>query len=122
VYDALQPRRRQGLSGGISRAGSSTSDSPGVGVEDWEGYCRGGWKMGLRGGGGVAVTVMPLGPGPEFWPSDALEAATGVSSTVEWVPVVQGGMERNSSNVRTRGLQQFQPQYTKRMSAPSSSI
>lgn len=33
----------------------------------------------------------------------------GVSSTVECFPVVQGGIERNSSKVRTRGLQHFQP-------------
>ena len=33
----------------------------------------------------------------------------GVSSTAECLPVVQGGMERNSSKVRTRGLQHFQP-------------
>ena len=33
----------------------------------------------------------------------------GVSSTVECLPVVQGGMERNSSNVSTRGLQHFHP-------------
>ena len=33
----------------------------------------------------------------------------GVSSTVECLPVVHGGIARNSSNVKTRGLQQFQP-------------
>lgn len=33
----------------------------------------------------------------------------GVSSTAECLPLVQGGMERNSSKVRTRGLQHFQP-------------
>ena len=37
-------------------------------------------------------------------------SGTGVSSTVECLPVVQGGMARNSSNVRTRGLQHFQPE------------
>lgn len=30
-------------------------------------------------------------------------------SVVLCLPVVQGGMVRNSSNVRTRGLQHFQP-------------
>ena len=34
----------------------------------------------------------------------------GVSSTVECLPVVQGGMLRNSSKVSTRGLQHFQPE------------
>lgn len=36
-------------------------------------------------------------------------SGAGVSSVVECLPVVQGGIERNSSNVRTRGLQHFQP-------------
>ena len=31
-------------------------------------------------------------------------------STVECLPVVHGGMDKNSSKVRTRGLQQFQPE------------
>lgn len=33
----------------------------------------------------------------------------GGRSVVECLPVVQGVMERNSSKVRTRGLQHFQP-------------
>lgn len=33
----------------------------------------------------------------------------GVSSVVECLPFVQGGIERNSSKVRTRVLQHFQP-------------
>ena len=33
----------------------------------------------------------------------------GVSSTVECLPVVQGGIVRNSSKVRTRGLQHLHP-------------
>lgn len=41
--------------------------------------------------------------------SDAVGADAGVSSTVECLPVVHGDIERNSSNVRTRGLQHFQP-------------
>lgn len=36
-------------------------------------------------------------------------SGVGVSSMVECFPVVQGGIERNSSKVRTRGLQHFQP-------------
>lgn len=35
----------------------------------------------------------------------------GVSSTVLCFPVVHGGMERNSSKVRTLGLQHRQPGY-----------
>ncbi len=33
----------------------------------------------------------------------------GGRSVVECLPVVHGGIDRNSSNVRTRGLQHFQP-------------
>ena len=36
-------------------------------------------------------------------------SGAGVSSTVECFPVVHGGMARNSSKVKTRGLQHFQP-------------
>ena len=43
-------------------------------------------------------------------PSDGGDdSGAGVSSVVECLPFVQGGIERNSSNVRTRGLQHFQP-------------
>lgn len=38
------------------------------------------------------------------------EGAGGrISSVVECFPVVQGEIERNSSKVKTRGLQHFQP-------------
>lgn len=36
-------------------------------------------------------------------------AGFGVSSIVECLPVVHGGISRNSSKVKTRGLQQSQP-------------
>jgi hypothetical protein len=39
----------------------------------------------------------------------ACGGAAGVSTTVACWPVAQGGIERNSSNVRTRVLQHFQP-------------
>lgn len=35
----------------------------------------------------------------------------GGVSVVECLPVVHGGIARNSSNVRTRGLQHFQPDH-----------
>jgi len=38
-----------------------------------------------------------------------LGSGAGVSSTVLCLPVVQGGISMNSSKVRTRGLQHFQP-------------
>lgn len=40
----------------------------------------------------------------------SLACASAFSSTVECLPVVQGGISRNSSKVRNRGLQHFQPQ------------
>jgi hypothetical protein len=36
-------------------------------------------------------------------------AGAGVSSTALWTPVVHGGIDRNSSKVKTRVLQHFQP-------------
>jgi hypothetical protein len=41
--------------------------------------------------------------------STSFFSIVGGRSVVECLPVVHGGMERNSSNVRTRGLQHFQP-------------
>lgn len=41
--------------------------------------------------------------------STVFGGGAGVSSMVECLPVVQGGIARNSSNVRTRGLQHIQP-------------
>ena len=38
-----------------------------------------------------------------------LRASCGVSSMVECIPVVHGGITRNSSNVRTLALQHFHP-------------
>ena len=38
-----------------------------------------------------------------------LECVAGVSAMVECLPVVQGGMARNSSKVSTRGVQHCQP-------------
>lgn len=40
---------------------------------------------------------------------DSVAGGAGVSSIVECFPVVHGGIWRNSSNVRNRGLQHFQP-------------
>lgn len=41
---------------------------------------------------------------------DGFGCSIGVSSIVECIPVVHGGMAKNSSNVRTRGLQHFHPE------------
>jgi len=97
----------------ISRSGSSDSDSGGAG----EG--AGGWEAcGGRGGGAEGAWAAPLvvaigfgaGTGSSAgWFCGGFGSGAGVSSTVECLPVVQGGMDRNSSKVSTRGLQHFQP-------------
>ena len=106
---ALQPRRRQLVLGGTGIEGSSESESGGArdGVAGETGWgARGGgkfWTFPLVaigfGGGGVSSGTSDVGG----------DSTLGVSSTMEWVPVVQGGIERNSSNVKNRGLQHFQP-------------
>lgn len=78
--------------------GSSSASSCGAG--DFAGggaACACCW-VGRRGGSGDASGT-----------SDAAGLGSGVSSMSVWAPVVQGGMARNSSKVRTRGLQHFQP-------------
>lgn len=114
---ALQPRRWQVVPAGmsVSRSGSSDSDSgagDGAGGRDACGR-RG---VGAGGVGATPLVVVGLGFGADAGaPSSAggfcggVGVGAGVSSTVECLPVVQGGMERNSSKVRTRDLQHFQP-------------
>ena len=94
--------------GGISNEGSSVSDSGG-----------GGGGEGARDCGRLGrVVVAPLmleigfifGAGADSGSvSASLGGGAGVSSIVECLPVVQGGIVRNSSKVKTRGLQHFQP-------------
>jgi hypothetical protein len=64
---------------------------------DWESFVVTAMGFGAAGGGRLSSDGGDTGTG------------AGVSSTVECLPVVHGGMERNSSKVRTRGLQHFQP-------------
>ena len=107
VYDSLHAFLLQVLPFGISRLGSSSSDSGGGGgfVAVGSGATTGPRGFSDRGvigftvGAGLSVTSCP----PGFF------SMVGGISVVECLPVVQGGMERNSSNVRTRGLQHFQP-------------
>lgn len=106
---ALQPRRRQVVFGGTGIEGSSESDSGGArdgaaGGAGWDVRGAGDFWMLLLvaigfGGGGTSFGFSGSGGG----------SGLGVSSTVECFPVVQGGIERNSSNVKNRGLQHFQP-------------
>ena len=93
---------------GTGIEGSSESDCGGAG-----GGTRGG---AARGGGGAGMfkrsplVIVGFGGGGTCETSDGGgEASWGLSLTVVCLPVVHGGIERNSSNVRHRGLQQFQP-------------
>lgn len=98
--------------------GSSSSDSAG-GAGDAVGLGAA-CAAGSRGAGAGSdssreprLTCVPLGTSGACTGSGA-----GVSSTSECLPVVQGSIARNSSNVRTRGLQHFQPTHT--VSEPNS--
>jgi hypothetical protein len=100
---------------GMSLLGSSDSDSAsgaGAGAGEARGGCTAGVTMGIRGtvtsstGTGAATAAAQS--------ADGFGWGAGVSSTVLWVPVVHGGMARNSSKVRTRGLQHCQPNKKKK--------
>ena len=94
--------------GGTRRDGSSDSESWGtVGTSGCA--VKAGW--GARGG-----AIVSLVSGTGFRAGSAgsgsvggLGSDAGVLSTIECFPVVHGGIERNSSKVRTRGLQHFHP-------------
>ena len=112
LYTSLQPRRRQVAFSGIDSEGSSESGSGG-----------GAGVAVLLVGVGIGAVLVEIGvvtgtvslvdsdcPVPPYREISAfLGSSLGVSSTVVCLPVVQGGMLRNSSKVRTRGLQHFQP-------------
>ena len=104
---ASQPRRRQIVFGGTGIEGSSESDS--AGTEDW---VAGG--TGWEGRDAGKFKMLPLGE-MDFAGGGMISDGEGgsglvTSSTMECFPVVQGGIERNSSNVKNRGLQHFQPE------------
>lgn len=101
VYVAPHPFRRHVALAGISRSGSSESGS-GVGAGGVGGGMAG--EMAERSG-----TLVWTGAGSGGGSATLGGSGAGVSSTVECLPVVHGGMARNSSKVKTRGLQHFQP-------------
>jgi hypothetical protein len=107
----LHPRLLHVALAGMSSDGSSDSDSAGgagerVGVGAWTAVCGARVplaiddEIGLGGGGEGCISSDGAGGG----------VGVGVSSTMECFPAVQGGMARNSSKVRTRGLQHFHPE------------
>jgi hypothetical protein len=90
----------------MGRLGSSLSESGETGGGFGTGW---GAEMGARdevvdgsGVGEAESVAAELGSGWDF-------SRGGGRSVVECLPVVQGGIDRNSSKVRTRGLQHFQP-------------
>jgi hypothetical protein len=115
VYVLLQRLRLHVAPCGIEADGSSDSESGG-GAGDRVGV---GAATGTRGLEGSSVESAPFvdteigfggaGAGRLSFEGADCGAGAGVSSTVECLPVVQGGISRNSSKVRTRGLQHFQP-------------
>lgn len=103
---APHPRLLHVTLSGIAASGSSESDS-GAAAASGALDCPG---VGTRGGGCAVPFEIGLGFGGGAFSSEALEGSgIGVSSTVLCLPVVHGGMLRNSSKVRTLGLQHFQP-------------
>lgn len=90
----------------MGRLGSSVSESReiggGVGT-DW-GAVTGAREGEADTSGEVDVTIVAA----EFGSAWDFSIAGG-RSVVECLPTVQGGIERNSSKVKTRGLQHFQP-------------
>ena len=85
---------------GITIEGSSDSDSGGAGDGT-----AGGAVTAARAAGKVwGVSLVAMGTGAGGMSSRVLEggegSGLGVSSTVECLPVVHGGIERNSSKVR----------------------
>jgi hypothetical protein len=106
---APHPFRRHVMPSLISRLGSSSSDSGG-GAGEALGFgvaCA----VGNRGAGaGSDSSSDPRLTWVSLGTSGALTGSgLGVSSTSECLPFVQGSIARNSSNVKTRGLQHSQP-------------
>lgn len=100
--------------GGICACSSSDSNSSGTAAEGAEFGTAADTARGSRGGAVAAASVVSdigRGGGAVFSSEVLLSTCSdsGVSSTVECLPVVQGGISKNSSNVKTRGLQHFQP-------------
>lgn len=66
-----------------------------------------GAATGPREASGAGVVGLEIGISSEA--STCFFSIVGGRSVVECLPVVHGGIERNSSKVKTRGLQHFQP-------------
>lgn len=114
--DTPHARRRHVVLSGTGAEGSSDSDSGGAGVVGLVGCAED--VYGIRGTAGVVVVSVLAFPtatvfadlsGIVVGSMSCFGGGAGVSSTVECLPVVHGGIVKNSSKVSTRGLQHFQP-------------
>lgn len=101
LYIALHPSLLHGPSAGTGIDGSSSSTGFSFGVDC--GFATG--AVAATEVSGVDVLYVSV---PSFDTVGAATSGTGLpmgvvgfGGSVEWRPVVQGGMERNSSNVRT---------------------
>lgn len=106
VDEAPQDRLLHVALDGVGVEGSSLSSSRrGSGAEDWDGGAIEESVSVFELAVVVSETAIgfSLGRLSSVWAG--FGAGVGVSSTVECLPVVHGGSVRNSSNVRTRGLQ-----------------
>lgn len=128
LEDFPQERRLHVVFSGTGLSGSSlSSSSSGFGVVD-----LGGGAIGIdsaAGGAGAALRIGTVVEEVDMGFNRGSSAAglfdcagAAFSSTVECLPVVHGGMARNSSNVRTRGLQHFQPAIRNQSSVGSTSM
>lgn len=93
---------------GISRDGSSSSDSGGGGVAVGAGWGLRGARVGTADTASVSFEARD-----EFASifSGVFFSISGGRSVVLCFPSVQGGISRNSSKVKTLGLQHFQPKH-----------
>lgn len=92
---------------GISRDGSSSSDSGGGGVAVGAGWGAIGARVGAVAAAFSRVAARVAEAESVF--SAAFFSISGGKSVELCLPSVQGGISRNSSKVKTRGLQHFQP-------------
>lgn len=91
----------------VSSSSDSSTTGAGEAVAEREGS-----EMGCRGGipDAELSTADNAGEGEGAVAGSSCGfSRTGGRSVVECLPAVQGGMDRNSSKVSTRGLQHFQP-------------
>lgn len=109
LYVALQPFRRHVLPSGISSDGSSSSDSGGGGGAVGAGCGVSGARVGVVDDDDTASASLEARELASLESGAAFFSISGGRSVVLCLPSVHGAISRNSSKVRTLGLQHFQP-------------